>query len=278
MTGGITDSFVLPGKEHVRFFNDVVIKSGPVDAMRVEVAKTERAHAIGQECGLFRVPQVKDFIEAKGQIVFERIPDIQRITQRIAFGCDNEPLIARIGECLAVIHQRLRLPSDITIRLRPALIGPEPHVFLHGDFGLDNICISNSNKLVIVDWQTSKLHGGRATYGTCYFDLTWFLTNLFYLRSRGRQYWFCRSVSGLPELLVESYLTHMPSARDGERLGTYLDQVFRAMVAVRKKHYTWRRRSRLMFSLPQYKRFIRRCYRLAPGLVADSPESIEKML
>ena len=275
MTSEIADSFAFPDKKHVRFFKDVVIKSGPVDELKIEVVKTERAYEVAQECGLFRVPQVKDFDETKGWIVFERIPDIQRITRQIAFGRDNEPLISRLAQCLAAIHQRLTLPSDMTIHLRPGLVGPEPHVFLHGDFGLDNICMSRRNELVILDWRTSCFHGGMATYGTCYFDLTWFLTNLFYLRSRGRQFLFCRPVSGLPDRFVESYLTHMPSARDGERLGKYLEQVFREMVAVRRKWYTRRRRFRLMFSLPHYKRFIDRCYRLTPDVMVGFQESIQ---
>ncbi len=276
MTGEFADSFAFPGKTHVRFCNDVVIKSGPVDELRVEAAKTEQAYAIAQECGLFRVPLVKDLDETRGRIVFERITDIQRITRQIAFGRDNEPLISRLGQCLAVIHQRLRLPADMMIPLVPTVTGPEPHVFLHGDFGLDNISISSRSQLVIFDWQTSRLHGGRATYGTCYFDLAWFLTNLFYLRSRGRDYLLCRSVSGLPNHFVDSYLKQMPSARHGERLGKYLDQVFRAMAAVRKRNFTRRRRFVLMLSLPSYKRFIRECYRLTPGAVADSRESIRE--
>jgi hypothetical protein len=269
MTGDPTDWFVLHNKEHVRFHKDVVIKSGPVEQLRIEAAKMQRAHAIAQDCGLFQVPQVRDFDETKGQVVMERIPDISRITDRLAFIRGSEPLVSRVGQCLAVIHQNLRLPQEMKYEVTSYLAGPEPHVFFHGDFGLDNICLSRQGTLVILDWQTSQLHGGYGTYGSCYFDMTWFLTNLFYLRARGWHYVRCLPVTGLATRFVESYLTHMPEASGGEPMKQYLEQFFNGMTAVRKrkKYYTWRRKCLLMFLLPGYKRFIRNCVMLGPNAV-----------
>jgi hypothetical protein len=267
MTTKLADSFTHPSKEHVRFFKDVVIKSGPIDRLRIEVAKTQQAYLIGEECGLFRVPQVKDFDDQKGHVVFERILDIQSMRERIAFCPHNEHLASRIGHSLAVIHQRLQLSSRRKIRLKTEMAGPEPHVFLHGDYSLDNICLSSQGSLVILDWQTSKLHGGEATYDTGYYDVAWFLTNLFYLRSRGRDYAGCFPVTGLAIHFIESYLTHTPDAIDGVQMQQYLKQFFDGMAAVRKKYFARRRRFRVLFLLPGYKRFIRNCVALKPNAV-----------
>jgi hypothetical protein len=163
----------------ITFEKNTVTKSAAPDLMRVEVEKTRRAHEIGKDCGLFRAPRVLDYDDAKGMAVFERIHGLVGIRPYIAFGDPDYRIIDNLANALRVIHREMKLPAELVIPL-PSEYRATNEVFLHGDLSVDNVCtVEGTLPLVIIDWNTTPLHGGRATYGTRYFDLAWFLHNLF---------------------------------------------------------------------------------------------------
>jgi aminoglycoside phosphotransferase (APT) family kinase protein len=70
---------------------------------------------------------------------------------------------------------RIPLPPQV------ALPGPT-EVFLHGDFNTYNVCLRRCGEpIVILDWCMAPFFGERATYGTRYLDLAWFVACMFYL-------------------------------------------------------------------------------------------------
>ncbi len=159
---------------------DTIHKSGSPEQMGVEVEKTVRAYRIGQSTGLFRVPKVLDYDASCGTAVLERIPRVQSIRRTLTFGAGYRRLTERIARSLATIHGRLNLPADMQIALPTELQEAGGDVFLHGDFSFNNICTdAEGQDVIIFDWQMTRIHGGESTYGTKYFDIAWFLSNLF---------------------------------------------------------------------------------------------------
>ncbi len=167
-------------KANLTVREDTIQKSDDPERMRVEVEKTIRAYRIGQRTGLFRVPEVLDYDDKRGIAVFERIQHLQSIRQGLTFSRDYRSMTARLASSLAAVHDLLQLPENMTIPLPRELHCEGNTVFLHGDFSFNNVCIDGqSDEIVILDWQMTKIHGGESTYGTRYFDTVWFLNNLF---------------------------------------------------------------------------------------------------
>jgi len=157
----------------IRFGKNTVTKTEAPYLMRVKVEKTKRAFEIGRDCGLFRVPEVFECDEANGVAIFERIERIHPVFPR---STQCRSVMERVGLSLAIIHRKLSSPQEMVIPIPRefALSGSE--VFLHGDFNGSNVCLDTcSRSIVILDWQMTSRHGGKATYGSRYFDLIWFV-------------------------------------------------------------------------------------------------------
>jgi hypothetical protein len=159
-----------------------VTKQDLPELMSVEVEKTRKAREIGRACGLFRVPEVLDYNPATGKARLERIDNIRSIGSVFSYGRNCDELMARVGKALATIHNELKLSSNMVIELPSEWKGPETtNVFIHGDFNIMNVSYDvNNDKLVILDWQMTKIWGGRATFGTRFFDITWFIHTMFF--------------------------------------------------------------------------------------------------
>lgn len=185
--------------------DDVVVKIGAPALMRVEAAKTIGGYKVAESCGLFRVPKVLDYDDATGTLTLERLHNIEPLMPAIAFMKGGESILERIGRSLAAIHRDLTLPDDMKVGLPPELTLPgETQAFFHGDFNGSNVCIDKQDQtIVVLDWQMTWMHGETATYGTRYFDLTWFVNYLF-CRPLHR-YLFARPVASDARLFLESY-------------------------------------------------------------------------
>ncbi|HDT14293.1 MAG TPA: hypothetical protein ENO03_08065 [Candidatus Aminicenantes bacterium] len=109
-------------KPHIQISAETVVKSGAPSLMRVEVEKTRRAGRIGKTSGLFRVPEVIDYDEARGVAVFERITGIQPLRLVLCRGELDSILVGRIGAALAAVHRELTLPSEMIVPLPPEFV------------------------------------------------------------------------------------------------------------------------------------------------------------
>lgn len=212
-------------KHSLRMAGSVVVKSAHPRYLRIEVEKTRRAVRIAEETGLFRVPRVLDYDEAKGQAVFERIPGLRTIREADPSGRNSAATAERIGSALAVIHRDLKLPAEMVRPIPEAFADGGGDVFLHGDFGLKNICVQpGSPEPVVLDWQFTDMHGGEASYGSRYFDLIWFINTLIWIPTIGH---LVRDpVAPVARRFVASYFRTAGIPYDGEALSRYAERFF----------------------------------------------------
>jgi hypothetical protein len=163
----------------IRFESDVVIKTGTPALIEVEAIKLIAARKIGEETGLFVVPEILDLDPIGGRMVMRRLHGIRGVRQRAIHSEGWHELAGLIGRSLAAIHGNLRLPEALKVELPCGLEAEYANAFLHGDFSGENVCVAGGRRLVILDWQMSPRYGGVATYGPRYFDVCWFLCNVF---------------------------------------------------------------------------------------------------
>mgnify|MGYP001146765002 CR=1 FL=1 len=164
------------------FVGNIARKKGESSLLAIEAVKTQKAREIGEASGLFRVPKVLDFDEQKGVLDFERIDGLATLLQ---LAVEKDPrlcdLMERAGRALAVVHRQLLLPDDMKHQLPPQWMArPDDNVFIHGDFGGQNVCYcKGSDQLVVLDWSAAPLIGRVPTYGSRYFDILWFVSFMF---------------------------------------------------------------------------------------------------
>ena len=213
-------------KQHsaIEFGKNTVTKTALPDLMRVEVEKTRRAFEIGKECAQFRVPEVLDYDEARGVAVFERL-DIKPVLKAVPWGKQRSALAKNLGVSLAIIHRELTLPDSMHVALPEELASPHDEVFLHGDVSVQNVCVGASwPPITILDWQTTPLYGGRATYGTRYFDILWFITNLIY--NPYTRFLFSNPVAPVARAFMESYFHESRLPFNSDKIAKYAKRFF----------------------------------------------------
>ena len=208
----------------IHFASDTVTKSSRPDLMRVEIEKTRRASSIGKNCGLFRVPEILNYNETKGVAVFERL-NIEPMSKAVPWGGDRITLAKNLGTALAIIHRELTLPTDMIIPLPEEFAFPHDEVFLHGDLSVDNVCVGTVwPPITVIDWQMTCHLGGAATYGTRYFDIFWFISNL--INRPYTRFLFFDPVAPVARVFLESYFHRAQLPYNAEKVVTYAEQFF----------------------------------------------------
>ena len=159
-----------------------VIKEGPPELLKIEFEKTKHAYNIFKKSEILNTPKVLCFNEQKGELIFERIKDISNVKQFQDKSFNSITIASKIGKCLANIHMYYSLPDNFKIPLPSKLRDMDSkQVFIHGDVTGDNILINNTNEdIYFIDWMMTRKHEGKATFGTAYFDIAWFLNYQFY--------------------------------------------------------------------------------------------------
>jgi len=219
----------------IQFGKNTVTKTAAPDLMRVEVEKTRRAFEIGKNCGLFRVPEVLDYDEAKGIAVFERLHEIKSIFKAIAWGKQYIALAENMGASLAIIHRELTLPDDMRVPLPVEFVLSRNEVFLHGDLTLDNVCVGSSwPPIVILDWQFTTGYGGRATFGTRHFDIMWLIGNL--IRRPTPRFLFSNPVRPVAKAFMESYYQEAGLSWDPDEFAVYTRRSLKLLMFRWKRH------------------------------------------
>jgi tRNA A-37 threonylcarbamoyl transferase component Bud32 len=240
-------------EDTITICGDIVIKTGPPQLMRIEVEKTCRAHRISEQCGLFRAPKVLDYDETSGTAKFECIHNIKTLREVTASGRPPESFMEKLGQSLAIIHKDLKLPENMVIPLSKdySLTGSE--VFLHGDLGPCNVCVNANNfEIVILDWRTARKLGEKVTYGSRYFDIMWFVYNLFY-RPLGRARYKAAVEAGpMAEEFLRGYFKTSDYAYNHQELVNYMKRFLR----VRKRGFHFKRQLLLVPSHIKLRRFI----------------------
>ena len=192
----------------IQFTGGVARKSVPRDLLKIELEKTKRSRLIGEKTGHFYVPEVIEFNEQDSTIDFEYLNELNTVQE---MAISNSPqlldIFIRIGAALFAIHDNLVLPDDMKKNLpNEWMYSDEDNVFLHGDFTAHNICFHKaSNRIIILDWSTADFLGGRHTYGSRYFDITWFIYFMYhFLPAKSIARW---DAKGMADAFIDGYTT-----------------------------------------------------------------------
>lgn len=250
-------------KSHITINDNIVIKTSTVEAMRIEVKKTVRAREIADACGLFTVPKVLDFDESTGHVKFEFIPNLLNIRDAVDSEKNSLPLMTIIGTSLAIIHKNLTLPEEMKLPLPQEYHEDCFEAFLHCDFGLANVwVIPGNHRPVIIDWQISPRFNAPATYGTCFFDLMWFVYDLFYRPLGRKRYKMAVGAWPLAREFLNSYFRESHCGLTGFR--EYAKRFVNAKSADRKKGHHWKRRLLMIPSHIRLSRFLAEFEKIRP--------------
>ena len=167
------------GTRKLIFTNDKVIKIQDKDKSKREFFKTIAGKKIGEETGLFYVPDVK--LESDKALEFNRIWGLVSLRSILSISNNPYQLSRRVGLSLAEIHNRLFLSDENKINLKfPSLCEGGSKVFFHGDYSTENVLYDSENdRLVIIDWALPYWLGEKGTYGMPYVDVSIMIQSLF---------------------------------------------------------------------------------------------------
>ena len=237
---------------------NTVVKTDYPIRLRAEAEKTIRAFEIGKDSGLFRVPRVLDYDFSKGILVLERLRNISRLAPVLCSGHEDRQLIDTIAMSLATIHEKMRLSAEMHVPLPAELSFPGSDVVLHGDMAIKNIFLTTDRPgIAILDWQMTMVHGGDATYGTRYFDVMWFVSNLFGLMCRlNHAPHLAKHAIPMARLFIKSYCLAANISEDCADVISYMRQYFPYKIALSKQRCNLANR---LLNMPVYshiKKFI----------------------
>jgi hypothetical protein len=170
-------------KSKIIINNTVVEKYDDAANLKIEFRKMINARNLGLESNLFYVPEVYYFDEAEGVLKMEKIKYLEPILNKF----NNLNMFNRLVESaalsLSLVHDKLDLNLNENQKkgLPSNYENEESKSYIHGDYNLTNLCVSEEKpgKIIIIDWQTTKMHGGCANYATAFFDVSWFINHLY---------------------------------------------------------------------------------------------------
>jgi SAM-dependent methyltransferase len=213
---------VRPAARSISVGGDTVVKVQAPNASRRERLRTEAGQAVGRRTGLFVVPEILSFDDARGQIVFERLPLVP-LPQALSEPSRAMELVGRAAVALAAIHGHMEPSTTVTAG---DVVGPEVSpkrtaVPLHGDFGMRNVFyVPASDGIAIIDWANAHWIGFDADLGPPEIDVAVFLVSLFHRRILDR--WPIRRRHQVARHFLATYSSASPHGLDLESLGRIL--------------------------------------------------------
>lgn len=248
----------------IQFTGGIARKFVPRDLLKIELEKTKQSQLIGEQTGLFYVPEVIGFNEQESNIDFVYLDGLHTVQEvAISNGPQLINIFTRIGTALAAIHDNLVLSPEMKKNLPDEwMSSDEDNVFLHGDFTAHNICFHKaSNRIVILDWSTADFLGGQHTYGSKYFDITWFIYFMFhFLPARYITRWNAKSMA---DAFLEGYTGDKQDRLDLSALRHFhlkTEKLKRKKFWSGGKNYSWYRRLAYL-SLWSWKWYRYHCYK-----------------
>lgn len=141
----MTKSRMTPVASHSQtFIKQVDISDGGL-AFRIEREKASFMYDVLSSEPFLSTPKLVECDESKGQLVFEKIDNMQLFSP-----VTGDIWFEWAGILLGYIHSRLCLPNEFTM-VRSKDAGLKGAVYVHGDFSPINLCFSGG-KLVVFDW------------------------------------------------------------------------------------------------------------------------------
>lgn len=203
---------------HVSILDDVVTKTQNPGASRRERLRTLAGAEVGRRTGLFTVPDIVSYDDARGEIVFRRLR-LMSMREALSQPARAGVLMSRVAEALSAIHAGMK-PIDGAVHLPESTRGTDParvHVPLHGDFGMRNLFyIPDTDGLAIIDWSNAGWMEIDVDMGPPEIDITVLLMSLFHRRFFGR--WPIRGRHKVARRFLETYAARAPQGLDLESL------------------------------------------------------------
>lgn len=161
--------------------DDLVIKTGLIDELRIEYDKTISAYAMSRNEKLFKVPQVREFDVGRARLVLERFRNARPIWHKLIKDENPCDILFSIGEVVAHIHSEFDIPNELKVpHYLRFTSSTDEVVVLHGDLWLSNILFDESDEsLVVVDWSMCPWVDMDATVGSRYIDIATLCISLF---------------------------------------------------------------------------------------------------
>ena len=157
------------------------IKRFNAEDLEFQIAKENRLSEIFADSKKIKVPQLIRNDSGSSELTYEYIEDLVSFRSLLRDRALATDLAERVGRGIARAHQQLDLPESFKVRL-PGPYGnfTSENAFLHLDLSTVNVQYSRSRDCVyLIDWQLSPLFRSNSTYGSIYFDLSFFSSNLF---------------------------------------------------------------------------------------------------
>jgi aminoglycoside/choline kinase family phosphotransferase len=194
-----------------------VVKNQPPYESRRERLRTEAGGEVGRATGLFTVPRILAFDDARGEITFERL-QLENVRHLLSSGQQGPELLERTGHALAAIHSSMTITEAARVqRDLGAVEANGPPVPLHGDFGIRNVFwLRDARSLAIIDWCNADWTGFTADLGPPEIDLAVFLISLFHRRIFGP--WPLRRRHLLARRFLAAYKESAPFGFDAAQL------------------------------------------------------------
>lgn len=168
------------------------LKSIPPTKFQIELDMSVAGHKLGNASNLFYAPKVVSFDSKKSSIDFERIEGatdlrvefirLLRKPQRSNSFIELKSMMTDAAKIIASIHEDTKIFSHIEKREGSyENMFTDNEVYLHGDFTLRNLLLDTSSKsYYLVDWSSSALLTKPINYGPLYWDLTFFISEIFF--------------------------------------------------------------------------------------------------
>ena len=166
----------------VQLQGSVVTKTQEPGASRRERFRTLAGRKVGQDTGLFVVPDIVSFDDARGVIVFEHL-QLTRLRDALSDPVTGMQLAEGAAHALAAIHSRM-LPELATPTNGNGTPTRRNLVPLHGDFGIANVLYHAPDaRLAIIDWSNAEWTGVKGDLAPPETDVAVFLSSLFHRRA-----------------------------------------------------------------------------------------------
>jgi hypothetical protein len=165
----------------------VVVKVQDPAASRRERLRTLAGRKVGQQTGLFSVPEIVSFDDAHGEIVFERLP-LVGLGKALSDRDRSMEVMGQAAEALAAIHGTMETSEGARRASAGAMgVGVQRNLRpIHGDFGVVNVLLlADSDRMVVIDWANADWIGFDADLGAPEIDIAVFMMSLFHRRPFG---------------------------------------------------------------------------------------------
>jgi Phosphotransferase enzyme family len=165
---------------------ELVVKTQEPGPSQRERLRTLAGRLVGEQTGLFVVPDIIAFDDARGEIAFERLA-LTNLHGHLADPDRSVEIAGRAAEVLAAIHGLMQPPEDTRVHRGGMVIDPHRALVpLHGDFALTNVLyLPASDQIAVIDWSNAEWTGMDADLGAPEIDVAVFLVSLFHRRLFG---------------------------------------------------------------------------------------------